>query len=84
MSGLPVVTTDTCGMKDVVEDGLTGRRVPPGSPVLLASALRALVDSAPLRQLLGSAARARARTDFTWASVGRIPLDAYRALGPPR
>jgi glycosyltransferase involved in cell wall biosynthesis len=80
MSGLPVVTTATCGMRDVVESGRTGLLVPPGAPGSLARALEALVDSEALRRALGTAGSALARTRYTWDAVGEIPLRAYEAL----
>ncbi len=82
MSGLPVVTTATCGMRDVVESDRTGLLVPPGSPGALARALESLVDSAELRRSLGQAAAELARTRYTWDAVAGIPLRAYEALVP--
>lgn len=84
MSGLPVVTTATCGMRDVVEDGRTGLLVPPASPGALTSALQALVDSEAQRRALGTAAAQQARTRYTWDAVAAIPLRAYEALVPAR
>jgi glycosyltransferase involved in cell wall biosynthesis len=83
MSGLPVVTTATCGMRDVVESGRTGLLVPPGAPGQLARALESLVDSADLRGSLGRAAAGLARARYTWDAVAGIPLRAYEALVPP-
>ena len=48
-SGLPVVTTATAGMKDVVSDGRTGLLVPPGDAGALAAAIGRLTNDADLR-----------------------------------
>lgn len=65
-SGTPVVsTTLTTGVPFVNLDGVTGLTVPPGDAAALATALRTLVEDAPLRQRLGRQALERARSDFT-------------------
>jgi glycosyltransferase involved in cell wall biosynthesis len=55
--GTPVVATNVDGLPEVVEDGVTGRLVEPGSPADIAVAV---VDVISRRQELGAAAKARA------------------------
>ncbi len=68
LSGLPVVASDVGGLRDVVENGVTGRLVPPGEPGALADALDDLLADPGARQSMGTAARQRARR-FEAASV---------------
>ncbi|MEZ0067180.1 glycosyltransferase involved in cell wall biosynthesis [Streptacidiphilus sp. MAP12-20] len=59
-AGRPVVASDIGGLKDVVEDGVTGIRVPPGDAGLLAQALDRLLDDPVLRGRMGDAGRKEA------------------------
>ena len=64
-SGMPVITTETCGMPDVVENGFNGLLVPPANaPAIEAAVLRLAADPA-LRQCLGLAAQ-RTMKRYTW------------------
>jgi glycosyltransferase involved in cell wall biosynthesis len=65
-SGLPVVAPSIDGMKRIVEDGREGVLYDPSDPRALAGALERLADG-DLRRRLGSAARARAVCEFSWA-----------------
>lgn len=67
-TGMPVVTTNTCGMADVVEDGFNGLLVPPANGTALAEATQRLCESADLREKLGRAAQDTARR-YTWETI---------------
>lgn len=69
-TAMPVVTTNTCGMADVVEDGFNGLLVPAADGPELAGAIRKLYESPELRRKLGMAAQVTARR-YTWESIGR-------------
>jgi len=56
-AAVPVVSTLISGIPEVVQDGRTGRLVPPDDPVQLADALQALLSSSETRQRLGEEAR---------------------------
>lgn len=79
-SGLPIVTTRTCGMKDVIDDGRNGLLVPMRDPAAVAGALGRLAADAGLRAALGRAARADAARSFTWDRVAQPVLETYLAL----
>ena len=52
-SGLPIVTTDVCGMRDVIRNGESGILVPIRSPGNIAQAINQLAGDSELRQRLG-------------------------------
>lgn len=64
-SGMPVITTETCGMQDVVEDGFNGLFVAPADAGAIEEAVLRLSASAELRQSLGQAAQ-QTMTRYTW------------------
>jgi glycosyltransferase involved in cell wall biosynthesis len=64
-SGMPVITTETCGMPDVIEDGLEGLLIPPGDSQAIEDAVLRLAADPALRESLGRAAQARMRRQ-TW------------------
>jgi glycosyltransferase involved in cell wall biosynthesis len=61
IAGCPVVASDVGGLREVVQDGSTGRLVPAGDADALAEALDSLTEQAELRKRLGEAAAERAR-----------------------
>jgi glycosyltransferase involved in cell wall biosynthesis len=78
-SGLPVVTTSTAGMKDVVCHERTGLLVPPADPSALAAAIERLIASEDLRRAIGTAAHTTAREHYTWRRAAAAFEAAYRA-----
>lgn len=68
-SGVPVITTSSCGIPDVVTDGVDGVVVAPGDPAALAAALEGLVGDPERAERIGSAGRARVLGAFTWDHV---------------
>jgi glycosyltransferase involved in cell wall biosynthesis len=74
--GRPVVASDVGGLRDVVEHGITGLRVPPGDPGALAAAVDGLLDDPGLRQRMGEAGRDRARR-FEAAAVAPQVLAVF-------
>ncbi len=78
-SGLPIVTTATSGMNDVIEDGVTGLLVAPASPDEVAAALARLQDEPGHAFRMGSAARDHAQASFTWNAAAESVARAYKA-----
>jgi glycosyltransferase involved in cell wall biosynthesis len=74
--GRPVVGSDVGGLRDLVQPGLTGIRVPPGEPVELAAAVDSLLDDPDLRERLGAGGRQLARGYEASAVTPRI-LDVF-------
>lgn len=74
-SGMPIVTTATAGMKDVVRDGENGLLAMPDDVESLTRAIEALWKDGDLCRRLGTAAHAAAVTKYTW----KLTADAFEA-----
>lgn len=79
-SGLPIVTTDVPGCRDVAADGINGLLVPPADASALASAIARLTTDARLRAELGQHGRDRALREFSIERVVAEHLAVYREL----
>jgi glycosyltransferase involved in cell wall biosynthesis len=78
MSGLPIVTTATCGMKDVIRNDVSGLLVPVRSPDAIVDAVARLISDDALRRHLGQTARAQALAHYTWEDVA-VPVEEVYA-----
>ena len=67
---MPVVTTNTCGMADLIEDGKNGLLVPAADSTALCDAIRCLREDVDLRRRLGLCAQ-HAAQNYTWNLVAR-------------
>jgi D-inositol-3-phosphate glycosyltransferase len=91
---VPVVATDVGGHRDTVDDGGTGRLVPPGDPGTIAAAVRDLLADGDTRRRYGTAGRARVLARFSWQRVADGAEQVYEqvyeqvhrqvAVGPAR
>lgn len=79
-SGLPIVTTDTPGCREVVTDGDNGFLVPVKDIDALAAALKKLIMDANLRRQMGERSRARSLAEFSQARVIAEILAIYQEL----
>jgi glycosyltransferase involved in cell wall biosynthesis len=68
-SGMPVITTETCGMPDVVENEFNGLLIPPADADALEEAILRLYSSVDLRKKLGQEAQQSMRR-YTWERAG--------------
>ena len=80
--GLPLVTTDVPGCREVVTDGVDGLLVPVKDANALAAAILRFQGDADLRQRLGAAARVKAEQEFDERIVVGRTLAVYRELSP--
>ncbi len=78
--GLPLVTCDVPGCREVVTDGVEGLLVPPRDAGALATAIARLLEDPDLRERMGQAARAKALADFDERLVIERTLAVYREL----
>ncbi|ATC64001.1 N-acetyl-alpha-D-glucosaminyl L-malate synthase BshA [Nibricoccus aquaticus] len=76
----PSVTTDVGGIPEVVDHNLNGLRVPFGDPDALALAAESLLADPPRRTALGNAAREKARTAFSAATIVPQYLALYHRV----
>lgn len=78
--GLAVVAAAVGGVPALVEDGVTGCRIPPGDAPALADALLRLAADAPGRAALGAALRERVDGRYTLAATGRRQREIYEEI----
>lgn len=64
-AGLPVAATSVGGTVEQIQDGVSGRLVPPDNAAALASALDEILDDPALGRAWGEAARKRVRENFS-------------------
>jgi glycosyltransferase involved in cell wall biosynthesis len=81
--GLPLVTTDVPGCREVVSDGIDGLLVPVRNSEAIAQAIRQLLDDPALARRLGEAARIKAQTYFDERIVIERTLAVYAELCGP-
>jgi len=79
-SGLPVVTSDIRGCREVVDHGVNGLLVPLHDVGALVDALVGLAADPARRGTMGARSRAKALAEFDDRQVIRTTLDAYRRL----
>lgn len=78
--GLPLVTTDTPGCKEVVKTGENGILIPPRSADALEKAIMEIADSPELMQKYGEASRRRALNEFALPIIAEKNAEVYRRL----
>ncbi len=78
--GLPLVTTDSPGCNEVVEDGVNGFLVPPRDAAALGRAILRLVEEPELRRRFGEASRRRAVERFDLSLIVEQTRSVYRRL----
>lgn len=78
--GRPIVTTDTSGCKEVVDDGISGFLVPVRDAQALAEALEKLILDEQLRKKMGAAGRRKVEQEFSDAIVLKQTLEIYQEL----
>ncbi|HET7150993.1 MAG TPA: glycosyltransferase family 4 protein, partial [Candidatus Acidoferrum sp.] len=69
-TGMPVITTETCGMPDLIQHEVNGLLVPPANAAAIEESILRLAHSVELRQKLGEAARETMKR-HTWERAAR-------------
>lgn len=79
-AGLPIITTDSVGCRDTVEEGKNGFIVPPHSPMDIAKALENLIEDADLRKKMGKYSRKKAEKEYDVENVAKTHIEIYESL----
>ena len=82
--GLPIVTADVPGCREVVRHGESGFLVPVRDGPATAAAIKKLLDDTDLRAAMGLAARQLALAEFTVEAFVADTLAAYDAVRPAK
>ena len=78
--GRPIVTTDSIGCRDVVDDGVNGFLVPIKDSSALAEKLRILIEDKELRIKMGQASRRKAEQEFGLQPVVEKHMKLYQEV----
>jgi glycosyltransferase involved in cell wall biosynthesis len=79
--GVPPIAFAVGGLPEVIEDGVSGRLIPPGNVSSFSAAIADLVTDASLRARLSDGARARAREFDAQAMIERTAEVYQRVIG---
>ena len=77
--GMPVLSSDTFGAREMIRDGVDGRIVPAGDAGATAEAMVALTENASRLPAMGRAAQARVTDWLSPDRVARETVAVYRA-----
>jgi glycosyltransferase involved in cell wall biosynthesis len=78
LASTAVLSTDTAGAREVVEDGLSGRIVPVGDEAAFAEALREMAEDVQKLKDMGAYGRKRTESRMTGAAVAAAMRDFYQ------
>jgi glycosyltransferase involved in cell wall biosynthesis len=78
--GLPVITTDVPGCRDLVDDGLNGIVVPPRNAEALAAAMTRFIVQPELRLEMGRQSRLAAERKFDAGAINAQIIAALETL----
>jgi glycosyltransferase involved in cell wall biosynthesis len=79
--GVPVVVAAHGGLRETVEDGVTGLFTPPSDPQALAQAILRLIEAGPdERRSMGARGRDRALARYSVEALKQATLSVYRRL----
>jgi glycosyltransferase involved in cell wall biosynthesis len=81
-SGLPSVTTDTSGCREVIRPGVNGLLVPVGDASALAEAIIWLLDEPEEARIMGMRARKEVEQHFSLDRIIEAQVALYREAGP--
>lgn len=78
--GRPIITTNSYGCKDTVDDGENGFLIPIQNPKALVDKLRILINDKSLREKMGRCGRLKAEKEFSIINVVNKHLEIYQHL----
>jgi glycosyltransferase involved in cell wall biosynthesis len=80
--GLPIVTTDVPGCREIVQPGVNGLLVPCRNAQKLAVAIQEMVENPEARTRMGKASRAKVLAEFDQRIVLEKTYEVYREVLP--
>lgn len=75
--GLPIITTDTVGCRECVDEGINGFLVPVGDSVSLSDRMITLIENPELIKSMGKASRLKAENEFSLDYVIQETFNLY-------
>ncbi len=79
-AGLPIVTTDVPGCREVVINGENGLLVPPRNTEALANAIEKLLNDKTLRREMGAKGRALVEREFGIEKIAEETISLYQRI----
>ena len=79
-AGIPIVLTDISSFRETIEDGVSGKLVPPKNPIALAEAIKEMIDDPVKAVRIGEAAQRRVKKEFTIEKTAEAYEQLYRKL----
>lgn len=79
-AGRPIVTCDSIGCRDTVDNGVNGFLIPPRDSDALAEKLRVLILDKSLREAMGKKSREKAEKEFSLKTVLDQHMEIYHRL----
>lgn len=76
-AGIPVVVSDTGGLRDIFEHGVDGYCSPPGDAAMLAHYIAELLNNPELALHFARRARRNVAVKFNWHQIASDTLDVY-------
>ncbi|HEX8304939.1 MAG TPA: glycosyltransferase family 4 protein [Jatrophihabitans sp.] len=80
LAGTPVAVSDTGGLAELVEPGVTGLRFAPESPAAIAAAVREVVGDPEGARQRAARAQRRAQEEFGWPALARRTAEVYASV----
>ncbi len=78
--GLPIVTTDVPGCREVVENDVNGFLVPLKDHKIMADRLEILINFKPLRNKMGAISRQKSEQEFSTTIITKQTVGLYKTL----
>lgn len=75
--GLPIITTDTVGCRECVDEGINGFLVPIGNSNILAQKMIELIENPAMMKKMGKASRVKAEKEFSLNMVIEKTFELY-------
>jgi glycosyltransferase involved in cell wall biosynthesis len=83
--GKPVIATNTGGLPEVVEDGVSGFLVPPKSPEILAEKILHFLQDPKTAPKMGRAAKELSESKYSWAPIAeKIHKIYFKLITSPK